>query len=40
MRGGYRDKAGRTFEGWAGVKKGVGSQAIRLPSLWSKLCLS
>ena len=31
MRGGYREKAGRTCEGWAGVKKGTGSKLIRLP---------
>ncbi|OQY53763.1 MAG: hypothetical protein DRR08_03550 [Candidatus Parabeggiatoa sp. nov. 2] len=31
MRGGYRDKAGREFEGWAGVEKGTGTKAIRLP---------
>ena len=31
MRGGYREKAGRTFEGWAGVEKGTGTKALRLP---------
>ncbi len=31
MCGGYRERAGREFEGWAGVEKGTGTKAIRLP---------
>ena len=31
MRGGYRERAEREFERWAGIEKGIGTKAIRLP---------
>ncbi len=31
MCGGYRERAGREFEGWAGVEKNTGTKPIRLP---------
>jgi hypothetical protein len=30
MRDGYRERAKREFEGWAGVEKGTKTKAIRL----------